>query len=1143
MIPRRIARLNEDGSTDLVLEPMEGGFNPGDGLDAAANAVTVLPDGRVIAGGAFMHADGEGRSRVAVFQTDGRVDEATADADGVVHFFLTQQDGRVVVGGAFSEIGGQLHSRLARLGEGLVAEAAFEPVLDAPCLAGALQRDGKILLAGSFTKVETTPVQQVARLYNTAAGSSLRLEFEGMVAESPRFSLLWTLDGACPAGLRVMMEGRSHSGGAEGEWSSWSLLGAPGQKPELVDGSWVMSGLGVGAGAAHGELRARLVAGDGRSQGLVEQVVAYTVSRSLELYMLEPDAEGGDLEVPLEDENSSAPLELGETQVGITKSMTVYLRNPGLEPLVFSDLSGTGGGLYAELAGSGLSQWQAVLEGLSTGGVLAPLATARLMLLFSPTEVGRKNVMVRLVSDDPAEAEQKLHVSAMARPGPGTRDGLWQQTVTRDAARQKKNQTVQAGALAAYHSRVATVQGSALQTLTDSLLLFGGDFELVRGTARNRFAQISLDTVGTLLTQNGSQGANNMVHCAAILPGGNVMLGGAFTAVNGKTTAKYLARLNRDGSVDGTYRMKPVLANGLVARAMAVQADGLLLLALDCPVKVGKITTQQGLLKRVSANSTNQLQKDKVVNGAIHSVAVQKDGKILIGGAFTLVDGQARSGLARLQPDLTLDAAFKPCLNPGSVVQAVALHPAVGGEDSVVVAVRGQGVHMLSGVDGKNDLEWTVIDKEATSLGVQADGRLLVAGPDLVARFMADGSPDGEFVASVVARTGSDSATAPYGLTIHADGSVLVCGGHDVRDILDEATGITNGRVYPLMRLMNDRVPEDNSLQILDSRSIKWVRTGSAPDVAVVTLELSENNGTTWRLLTTAQHQARRVPDGWYWGGTAEDGSESPALPARGLVRARGRVRGGHGNGCDGLVEEVRAYPAPNDRNIEVPDLGVTWLPRSAAPVQVQHGGAPLLLPSGADGSEQTFLLNLTNTGSAPLRDLAFSSSSTALLDVQSVPQSELLPGQSMQVTVAYRSHIGLINGGLVIRSNVPGAKGAFSAAFIWSGYKLPVISSATATVSSLTTSAVQLVASVVANDAAARLRFEVWPQGNPAAVIHAPGGAGYDVSGFATQRIAGQISGLLPSTTYEFRAVLQNSGHTVNTLQPYPKFRTKDPV
>src|SRR5437899_9799205 len=60
-------------------------------------------------------------------------------------------------------------------------------------------------------------------------------------------------------------------------------------------------------------------------------------------------------------------------------------------------------------------------------------------------------------------------------------------------------------------------------------------------------------------------------------------------------------------------------------------------------------------------------------NGEVEVVVVQPDGKILIGGTFTTLSPNGggavtRNGIARLNPDGTLDTAFNPNATGGDVV-------------------------------------------------------------------------------------------------------------------------------------------------------------------------------------------------------------------------------------------------------------------------------------------------------------------------------------------------------------------------------------------------------------------------------------------------------------------------------------------
>src|SRR5207249_3658413 len=62
-------------------------------------------------------------------------------------------------------------------------------------------------------------------------------------------------------------------------------------------------------------------------------------------------------------------------------------------------------------------------------------------------------------------------------------------------------------------------------------------------------------------------------------------------------------------------------------------------------------------------------------NDSISCLAVQPDGKIVIGGTFTEVNGVPRRRLARFKPDGTLDSTFDPASGPNLFVSAIVLQP------------------------------------------------------------------------------------------------------------------------------------------------------------------------------------------------------------------------------------------------------------------------------------------------------------------------------------------------------------------------------------------------------------------------------------------------------------------------------------
>ena len=60
-------------------------------------------------------------------------------------------------------------------------------------------------------------------------------------------------------------------------------------------------------------------------------------------------------------------------------------------------------------------------------------------------------------------------------------------------------------------------------------------------------------------------------------------------------------------------------------------------------------------------------------DGSVHVLAVQSDGSIIVGGAFSNLVGVPCNHIGRLNPDLSLDADFNPDANGN--VEAVAIQP------------------------------------------------------------------------------------------------------------------------------------------------------------------------------------------------------------------------------------------------------------------------------------------------------------------------------------------------------------------------------------------------------------------------------------------------------------------------------------
>jgi uncharacterized delta-60 repeat protein len=220
-----------------------------------------------------------------------------------------------------------------------------------------------------------------------------------------------------------------------------------------------------------------------------------------------------------------------------------------------------------------------------------------------------------------------------------------------------------------------------------------------------------------------------------------VLIGGYFGSVGG-VLRQGLARLNADGTLDESFAA--VLGNG------------------------------SGWMPGVEV------------------IALQADGKMLVGGSFSTVNGVSRNRMARLNSDGSLDAGFTPPLIDGSVVTMVAANAGkvlIGGFFTTVGGFERYGLARLN-VDGTLDQGYSAYLEDFSgnlvvgggavvgTLVPQANGKLLVSGyfatADGVARrgfarLNENGSLDADFLPP----PGSDD-WGPYKIAVQGDGRLVI---------------------------------------------------------------------------------------------------------------------------------------------------------------------------------------------------------------------------------------------------------------------------------------------------------------------------------------------------------------------------------
>jgi len=214
---------------------------------------------------------------------------------------------------------------------------------------------------------------------------------------------------------------------------------------------------------------------------------------------------------------------------------------------------------------------------------------------------------------------------------------------------------------------------NALAVQTNGAMVVGGFFAEVGGAARTGLALLSGDGLLDPMFNPVFKGELfPSVFGMALQKDGKIIVGGSFTNVSGVTTTN-LVRLNTDGTPDTGFKQVSFGSGQLSSAIYAVAVDG-----QGRILAGGDFGTVNGLVR----SNLVRFNRDGTVDGsfnsaagtdaAINSIVTQTDGKVLVGGYFTLVNGTPRNFVARLNSNGTLDTTFDPGSGPDAVVYSLA---------------------------------------------------------------------------------------------------------------------------------------------------------------------------------------------------------------------------------------------------------------------------------------------------------------------------------------------------------------------------------------------------------------------------------------------------------------------------------------
>lgn len=732
-------------------------FDPGSGVNGPVNAVVVQPDGKIIIGGQFSTVRGLMRTNLARLNADGSGDPMfnPIPSYNPIHALALQSDGRLLVGtflkfticdeqdGCFDHY----ESSVVRLDSNGSLDGSFQPATAqnysefGQFRSLVAQPDGKVLIAGNFTSVNGTNRNGIARLnadgtldtsFNIGSGPNGAVDFvagqpDGKVLIGGRFTTFngtncgslarlhadGTLDGSFNSGYGVRHY--RDCGGDVCYDVAFPTAVALQPDGKLLAGVWIENWqcdpFDGGCFVSQSYAVARLN-GDGSSDacfafsnvvtntallGLVKCiavqpddkiVVASSAYNSVRIARLNADGSWDDSFDPGTGPNSGvnalAPQPDGKMLIG-GNFTTVNGTNRNRIARLNTDGS-LDGGFYP---GRNLERPVSALALQPDGKALV----GRPLVAGDPW-LGLVGDVLAFVNGTNQHGRLRLHAD-------GSLDSAFTSTPfdppltaffhTEDCFPDPSFGCfygVVAAAVLAQSDGKVLVGGHSVTTITGELFLYQVYRPLLARFTASGTLESSFDPV------IGSE-----LNALAQQPDGKILIGGYFSTTNG--THRNIARLNMDGSLDGSFN-PGTGANARVA-SIALQSDGRVLIGGDFTAVNG--TNRDGIARLNSDGSLDGgFNPAPGVNGSpnrVSAVAVQPDGKVLIGGDFTAINGTNRHHVARLQANGSLDTSFNPGTGTDARVRSIVLQPdgnvLIGGDFTSVNGVLRQYAARLHG--------------------------------------------------------------------------------------------------------------------------------------------------------------------------------------------------------------------------------------------------------------------------------------------------------------------------------------------------------------------------------------------------------------------------------------------------------------
>lgn len=283
---------------------------------------------------------------------------------------------------------------------------------------------------------------------------------------------------------------------------------------------------------------------------------------------------------------------------------------------------------------------------------------------------------------------------------------------------------------------------------SDGKIFVAGLSNSFNNTYINKIARLNYDGSLDQTFNSAGTGLNSNAEILQFFeqPDGKILIAGKSVSSYNDDSVSGIVRLNNDGTRDTSFN-----TNGVNSQInfIRLQPDGKILVG-------GSFTTFNGItsnrLIRLNTDGSNDNSFDigSGFNANINSIVLQSDGKIIVGGAFSMFNGNTQNRIIRLNNDGSIDSTFNIGTGFNNVANSIRIQP----DGKILVAgnftsynTNTNNYIVRLNTDGSEDLSFlntSSFSYNITKVDLQSDGKILVSDYYFY-RLNPDGTEDNTF--------------------------------------------------------------------------------------------------------------------------------------------------------------------------------------------------------------------------------------------------------------------------------------------------------------------------------------------------------------------------------------------------------------